>query len=64
MTVYIYIYIYILVVIIRSKWGISEVVGTVEQGHCSRRRLFQRGLEFHVYTINISAHAKKVWKLI
>ena len=28
------------------------------------RRLLQRGLEFYVCTINKSAHAKKVWKLI
>ena len=32
--------------------------------HCSRRRLLRRGLEFHVCTINKSAHTKKVWKLI
>ena len=31
---------------------------------CSRRRLLGRGLEFHVCTINKSAHTKKVWKLI
>ena len=29
-----------------------------------RRRLLRRGLEFHVYTINKSAHTKSVWKLI
>ena len=28
------------------------------------RRLLQRGQEFHVCTINKSAHTKKVWKLI
>ena len=28
------------------------------------RRLPQRGLEFHVYTINKSHRTKKVWKLI
>ena len=39
-------------------------VGTVQQVHCSRRRLLGRGLEFHVCTINKSAHTKKVWKLI
>ena len=44
-------------------WGLPEVVGTV-QVHCSWRRLLRRGLEFHVYTINKSAHTKKVWKLI
>ena len=32
--------------------------------HCRRRRLLQRGLEFHVCTINKSAHTKKAWKLI
>ena len=41
-----------------------EVVGTVQQVHCSRRRLLQRGLDFHVCTINKGAHTKKVWKLI
>ena len=41
-----------------------EVVGTVQQVHCSQRRLLRRGLEFHVCTINKSAHTKKVWKLI
>ena len=32
--------------------------------HYSRRRLLRRGLEFHVCTVNKSAHTKKVWKLI
>ena len=45
-------------------WGVPEVVGTVQQVHCSRRRLLRRGLEFHACTINKSAHTKKVWKLI
>ena len=45
-------------------WGLPEVVGTVQQGHCSRRRLLRRGLEFQVCTINESAHTKEVWKLI
>ena len=45
-------------------WGLPEVVGTVQQVHCSRRRILRRGLEFHVCTINKSAHTKKVWKLI
>ena len=46
-------------------WGLPEAVVTVHQVHCSRRRLFRRGLEFHVCTINKSAHTKKkVWKLI
>ena len=29
-----------------------------------RKRLFRRGLEFHVCTINKSAHTKNVWNLI
>ena len=33
-------------------WGLPDVVGTVQQVHCSRRRLLRRGLEFHVCTIN------------
>ena len=33
-------------------WGLPEVVGTVQQVHCSWTRLFQRGLEFYVCTIN------------
>ena len=45
-------------------WGPPEIVGTVQQVHCSRRRLLRRGLELHVCTINKSAHTKKVWKLI
>ena len=45
-------------------WGFQEVVGTAQQVHCSRRRLLWRGLEFHVCTMNKSAHTKKVWKLI
>ena len=46
------------------SWGLPEVAGTVQQVHCSCRRLLQRGLEFHVCSINKSAHTKKVWKLI
>ena len=42
----------------------TQVVGTVEQVHCSRWILLRRGLEFHVCTINKSAHTKKVWKPI
>ena len=42
-------------------WGLPEVVGTVQQVHCSRRRLLRRGLEC---TINKSTYTKKVWKLI
>ena len=37
-------------------WGLPEVVGTVKQVHC---RLLRRGLEFHVCTLNKSAHTKK-----
>ena len=48
----------------RLPWGLAEVVGTVQQVHCSRRRLLRRGLEFHACTINKSAFTKKVWKLI
>ena len=48
----------------RLPWGLPEVVGTVQQVHCSRRRLLQRGLEFHVCSINKSAHTKKVKKPI
>ena len=40
-------------------WGLPEVDGTVQQVHCSRRRLLRRGLEFHVFTLNKSAHTKK-----
>ena len=32
--------------------GLPEVVGTVQQVHCNRRRLLRRGLEFHVRTID------------
>ena len=45
-------------------WGLTEVVGTVEQVHCSQKRLLKRGLEFHACTLNKSAHTKNVWKLI
>ena len=45
-------------------WGLPEVVGTVQQVHCSRRRLLRRGPEFHVCTLNKSTHTEKVWKLI
>ena len=41
-------------------WGLPEVVGMVQQVHCSRRRLLQRRLEFHVCTINRSGHTKKM----
>ena len=46
------------------SWGLAEVVGTVQQVHCWRRRLLRRGLEFHMRTLNKSAHTKKVWKII
>ena len=45
-------------------WGLPEVIGTVQQVHCSRSRLLRRGLEFHVCTINKSSNTKKVWKLL
>ena len=41
------------------RWGLAEFVGTMQQVHCSRRRLLRRGLEFHVSTINKSAHTNK-----
>ena len=40
-------------------WILPDVVGTVQQVHCSRRRLLRRGLESHVCTNNKSAHSKK-----
>ena len=40
-------------------WSLPEVVETVEQVHCSGRRLLRRGLEFHMCTINKSAHTKR-----
>ena len=43
------------------QWGLPEEVGTVQQVHCSRRRLLRRELEFPVCTINKSAHSKKIW---
>ena len=44
----------------RLPWGLSEeVVGTVQQVHCSRRWLLRRWLEFHVCTISKSVHTKK-----
>ena len=41
------------------SWGPPEVVVTVQQVHCSRKRLVRRGLDFHMCTINKSAHTKK-----
>ena len=40
-------------------WGLPEVVGTVQQVHCSWRRLLRRGLEFHVCIINKKPIRKK-----
>ena len=42
----------------------QKFFGTVQEVHCSRKRLLRRGLEFHECTINKSAHTKKVWKPI
>ena len=44
----------------RLPWGLPDVAGTVEQVHCSRKRLLRRGLEFHMYTIHKSAHTKNL----
>ena len=44
-------------------WGLAEIVGTVQQVHCSRRRLVRRWLEFLVCTINESVHTKKCGNL-
>ena len=41
-------------------WGLPEVIGTVQQVNCNQRRLLRRWLEFHMFTINKSAHTKKV----
>ena len=48
----------------RLPWGLPEVVGTIQQVHCSRRRLLRGGLEFYVCTINKSDYTKKVKKFI
>ena len=42
-----------------GHWHAPDGVGTVQQGHWSRRRLLRRGLEFHECTINESVHTKK-----
>ena len=42
-----------------TRWGLPEVVGTVQQVPCNRRRLLRRWLEFYVCTINKNAHTKK-----
>ena len=39
-------------------WGLPEVIETVQQMHCSRRRLLRKGLTFHMCIINKSAHTK------
>ena len=46
------------------QWDLPEVVGTVQEVHCNRRRLLRRGLEFYVCTINKSAHTKNIWKCL
>ena len=45
-------------------WGFPDVVWTVQQCIAAGGDYFEWGLEFHVCTINKSAHTKKVWKLI
>ena len=40
-------------------WGLPEVVGTVQQVHCSWRIFLRRGQEYHVCTMNKSTHTKK-----
>ena len=49
---------------LRLPRGLPEVVGTVQQVHCRRRKWLRRGIEFHVCTINTRAHTINVWKLI
>ena len=46
----------------QKVWNVSDYFSIIL--HCGWRRLLRRGQEFHVYTINKSAHMKKVWKLI
>ena len=43
----------------RTSMRRTEVVGTVQQVYYSQGRFLRRGLEFHVCTINKSAHTKK-----
>ena len=45
-------------------YGAFEKLLETVQVHCSRRKILRRGLEFHVCTINKSAHTKNVRKLI
>ena len=40
-------------------WGLPEVLETLQQVYFCQGRLLQRGLEFHVCTINKSAHKNK-----
>ena len=47
----------------RTSMGPSRSCCTVEQVHCSRRRLIRSELEFHMYSFDKSGHTKKVWKL-
>ena len=56
-------------IIEEMKEAVTKVIGTltqedfhvetVQQVHCSWRRLLRRELEFHVCTINKGAHTKK-----
>ena len=48
------------------EWHKRFMEGTesVRDDERCERRLLRRGLGFHVYTINKSAHTKKGWKLI
>ena len=48
----------------RSLTRSQKRISMVQQMHWSRGRLLRRGREFHVCTVNKSAHTKKVWKLI
>ena len=40
-------------------WSLPQVIGTVKEVHCSRKRLLRRELEFHLCIINKSANTKK-----
>ena len=39
--------------------ALEKLLDTVQQVHCSRKRLLRRGLEFHACSINKSPHTKK-----
>ena len=41
-------------------WGLPEVVGTLQRVPCTLRRLLRRGQEFHLCTIDKSAHTKSL----